>query len=201
MISVYSSLVNYTEGDWEQYLDRIAVLDIFGPLLKEYPDPGDFSAVVKYILYAYSVESEMLAIGADWIKTKRKIFEKVSLKPERSIYEDVIHLKNQTVLETIKRWLDYQDNDVFEQLQIMKDLRAEMQMTCLTSIRKSGGEIDFDQKYKNAEYSVALKKSIKDLESELIQNSALLKDSVKEYREAKRGTQSFGWETFMKDKT
>lgn len=200
MISVYSSIVNYTEGDWEQYLDRIAMIDIFGPLLKEYPDPGDFSCVVKFILYAYSIESEMLVIGADWVKTKRKIFEKVCLRPWGSVYEDIVLLKNPSILETIKKWMDYQDNDLFEQLQILKDLRAEMQLTCLTPIKKSGGEIDYDQKYKNAQYSVELKKTIKDLESELIQNSSILKDSVKEYREVKRGAQTFGWETFMKEK-
>ena len=199
MISAYNSLVNYQEGEWEDYIDRLSLIDIFGPLLKAYPDKGDFTCVVKYILYAYSVESEMLVLGADWTKTKRKIFEKASIKPERKFYEDLVHLKNRAVLETIQRWLDYQDDDVFTTLSIMKDLRAEMQLTCLTDIKTAGLEINYDQKYKNAGYSIELKKTIKDLESELIQNSTKLKDSVKEFREANRSAKSFGLETFMKE--
>lgn len=199
MISAYNSLVAYEGDEWDDYLEKLCLIDIFMPLLKQYPDKGDFKCIVKYILYAYSVESDMLVIGADWHKTKKKIFEKSGLKPELTIYSEVVHLKSKVVLETIKRWLEYQDNDVFEMLITMKELRAEMQLTCLTDIKTASGEINYDQKYKNAQYSVELKKTIKDLESELIQNNPLLKESVKEFREATRVKKSFGSETFLKE--
>lgn len=199
MISAYNSLVNHSGNDWDDYLEKLCLIDIFKDLLKEYPDKADFTCVVKYILYAYSVESEMLILGADWTKTKRRIFEKASIKPQAKFYQDLVLLKNRAVLITIQRWLEFQDMDVFTQLQILKDLRAEMQLTCLTDIKKASGEIDFTQKFLNAQYSNDLKKMIKDLESELIQTSAKLKDSVKEFRGAKRNAGTFGLESFLKD--
>lgn len=199
MISAYQSIITYEDGEWQDYLEKIALIDIFGGLLKEYPDKGDFKCIVRYILLAYSVESDMLVLGADWTKTKRKIFERCGIKPEKKFYEDLVHLKNRKVLEAIHKWLEYSDEDTFTQICILKDLRVEMQMTCLSDIKKASGELDFDQKYRNSQYSVDLKKSIKDLESELIQNSVLLKDSIKEYREGKKSAKSFGMETMLKE--
>lgn len=199
MISAYQSLISHSGESWSDHIERIGLSDVFEKLLKAFPDEGDFTCIVSYILYAYSVESEMLVLGSDWTKTKRKIFEKASIKPNRDFYSDLIHLKNHAVLVTIKLWLDYQDDSVFTMLQTLKDLKAEMQFSCLTEIRKSSGEIDYTQKFLNAQYVVDLKKMIMDLESQLIQNSTLLKDSVKEYRTAKSGAKSFGLETFMKD--
>jgi hypothetical protein len=199
MISAYNSLITYGGEDWEDYLDRIALIDIFGGLLKEYPDKADFTCVVKYILLAYSCESEMLIIGADWLKTKQKIFEKASIKPNEKFYEDLVHLKNRVIISTIEKWLSYQENDTFTMLQTLKDLKVEMQVSCLTDIKKTSDEIDYTQKFLNAEYCIKLKSMIKDLESELIQSSPALKDSVKEFREASRSSKSFGSETFLKD--
>jgi len=109
----------------------------------------------------------------------------------------LVHLKNKAVVDAIQAWMDFCDSDLFTTLQILKDLRVEMQISCLTDIKKASLEIDYDQKFKNAQYSVDLKKMIKDLESELIQTSVKLKDSVKEFREAKQ-KKSFGLETFLK---
>lgn len=201
MISAYQHLIRYSGNDWEAHIESISLNDVFGGLLKEYTDRGDFGCIIKYVLYAYSSESDMLIIGSDWIKTKRKIFERCSVMPKDSFYEDLIHLKNKIVLDCIQKWLDYQDEAVFTLLQTLKDLMAELQMSCLTEIKKSSGEIDYTQKYLNAGYVADLRNRIKDLESELIQTSALLKDSVKEFREAKRANKSFGLETFFKENT
>lgn len=199
MISAYNSLITYKEGEWEDYLEKLCLIDIFSPLLKAYPDKGHFSSVVKYILWAYSVESDMLVIGSDWLKTKRKIFEKACVKPEGHFYEELVLLKKPEVIDTIQKWLEFQDNDLFAQIQILKDLRVEMQISCNSPIRKSSGEIDFSQKFLNAQYSMDLKKMIKDLESELIQNNPQLKDAIKDFKDVKKSAgKSVGMETFFK---
>jgi hypothetical protein len=198
MISAYHSLITYNGSEWEDYLERITLYDIFKGLIKEYPDKGDFTAVVKYIVYAYSVESEMIVLGSDWQKNKQKIFELCLVRPKEEFYESLVLLKNTAVVEAIHNWLEWQDQDVFKQLQTLKDLRIEMQLTCVSRITKASGENDYDQKFKNAQYSLDLKKMIKDLESELIQNSAKLKDAIKEVRETKQN-KSFGLETMLKE--
>lgn len=198
MISAYNSLIAYEGDKWGEYLDRLMLADVFGGLILEYPDPSDFKAIVKYILYAYSAESDMIQIGADWAKNKKKIFEYCCIKPDAKYFNDLVHLENKAVLIAIKKWLDYQDNDLFELIQTLKDLRAELQLTCLAAIRKSSGEIDYDQKNRNAQYAIELRTKIKDLESELIQSSQKLKNSVKEFREAKQNSKSMGVETFLK---
>lgn len=198
MISAYNSLITYNAENWEEYIDRLTLFDIFKDLIKAYPDKEDFTCVIKYILYAYSIESEMLVLGTDWLKNKQRIFEKANIKPRREIYEDLVHLKKKEVVTTIQRWLEWQDVDTFTQLQILKDLRVEMQVSCLIDIKKSSGEIDYDQKFKNAQYSVDLKNMVKDLESELIQTSPKLKGSIGEFKEARKKN-SFGLETMLKE--
>lgn len=198
MISAYNSLVTYSGDQWEDYLYKMCLYDIFKDLIKEYPDKDDFTAIIRYIVMAYSVESDAIVIGSDWLKNKQRIFEKCDINKNSRLYVDLVHLKSKVILDTIHKWLEFCDNDLGTQLQILKDLRVEMQITCLTDIKKASGEVDFDQKFKNAQYSIDLKKMIKDLESELIQTSVKLKDSIKEYKEAKKKN-SFGLETFLKD--
>ena len=198
MISAYNSLITYNGSEWEDYLERLSFIDIFGGLIKEFPDKGDFTCVIKYIVYAYSVESDMVVIGQDWDKTKKKIFEKVMARPKEDMYRALVHLQNDKVLKAIEKWLQYQNNEVWETLQTAQDLRAEMKLSCLTPIKKSSGELDFDQKHKNLMYCIELRKTIKELESELIQNSVTLKEAVKEIREVKQ-KKSFGLETVLRE--
>lgn len=199
MISVYSSLMGHKKGDLKEYIEELSLTDVFEKLIKKYNDSSDFSCALRYILYAYSVESEMLVIGQNWEKTKKKIYEKVCAKPIKDMYEELVHLKSTEVLETIQRWLDYNDSDVFTSLQTLKDLRAEMQMTCLTQIKKSSGEIDYTQKFLNAEYALKLKQMIKELESELIQTNPVMKDAIKEFRSEKNKSGLMGIETMLKE--
>jgi hypothetical protein len=178
-------VVSYEENNWEEYLDRILLIHVFSPVIKEYSNRDTLRGVIRYIAYAYSVDSDKIILGRDWKKNKQEIFEFVLIKPESKSYEDLVLLKNEAVVESIHRWVDFQQNESFAQLQILKDLRVEMQISCLSEIKKSSGEIDYSQKYLNATYANELKTMIKDLESELIQNNQKLKDAVKEARVAK----------------
>lgn len=197
MISPFHSLINYEEGNWQQFLEDALLMDIFMPVIKEFPDTQTLKLVIKYIMYAYSPDSDKIVLGMDWQKNKQKIFEHVLIKPEKSSYEDLVLLKNAAVVDTIHRWLKFIDQDSFSQLQVLKDLRVEMQISALSKILKASGEIDYDQKFRNAKYADDLKQMIKDLESELIQNNQKLKDAVKEVRIAKSKF-TVGPETFSK---
>jgi hypothetical protein len=181
MIQAFHEIVSYDGDDWQEFLDKCLVIDIFTPVIKEYQDIQKLKSVIRYILYTYSQQSDKIILGMEWQKNKQQIFEFVQVKPEKGLYEDLVLLKNDAVLLTVQRWLDHQDGDSFKQLQTLKDLRVEMQLSSISKIIKSSGEVDYTQKFLNAEYANKLKVMIKDLESELIQNDSKLKDAVKEF--------------------
>jgi len=184
MTNAYQAIANYQENEWEQYLDKIMLVDIFSPLLKTYTDVDTFKVAIRYIVYAYSLESDKIIMGMDWGDNKKKIFEEVYAKPTKGLIDDLVYLKNQAVVETINKWIDFQDSDTFRMLQTLRDLRLEMQMSCLSGIKKSNDEIDYTQKYLNAEYAMKLKGHIRDLEQELLQKNPKMQSQVKEVRSA-----------------
>lgn len=190
MINAYSELVSYNGNEWDDFLDRISLLDIFMPVIKHYEDVDVLKCVVRYIAYAYSFQSDKILLNSDWEKNKKSIFDLVMIKPEQEYYNDLVLLQNPAVVISIQKWLDYQDSDTFKQLSVLKDLRLEMQLSAVSLIKKSSGETDFDQKFKNAEYANKLKLMIKDLESELIQNDGKLKEAVKEVKAASKNNNS-----------
>jgi hypothetical protein len=182
MILPYQSLITYEEDNWNEFLNKICLVDVFKDLF-EVVEEQDFKYAVKYIVWCYSVDSDSILLGTDWLLNKKKIFSKSGL-PES--YEDsFLYLKDSIVLGVINKWLNFQDNSTFFQVSVLKDLKVEMQLSSNSSIRKSSGEIDYDQKYKNANYASELTKKIKDLEMELIQNNSKLKDAVMEIKSSR----------------
>jgi hypothetical protein len=184
MISAYASIVSYQHDDWEEYFDRIAMIEIFKPVIDFYKeDKVKLKCVIQYILHCYSVESDKVKIGLDWQKNKLEIFEDTCM-PLKELMDDTVYLKNYSVITVINSWLQFQDSEVFAELCMLKDLKLEMQLSATSIIRKSSGEIDYDQKYKNSTYVTELRKKVRDLESEFIQNNVKLKDAVKEFKTA-----------------
>lgn len=194
MTQVYTALFTYQQDDWEDYLERLTVFDIFKDLLNEYTDKDIFKSVIRYILATYSLESEMIITSTDWKTNKKKIFEGICVQPVVNLYEDLVLLKNATVRETIHRWMEWQDNDTYTQLQVLKDLKVEMQMSCLSDIRTPSNEINYSQKFNNAKYVGELSAMIKALESELMQNDSKFKEAVKEIKP--KSKQTMGVEHF-----
>lgn len=182
MTEAYSEIIKHETDDWEEFLERISLIHVFAPVIKEYTDRDLLKGVIRYIVYAYSRNSEHVVLGMDWQENKKKIFEAVLIKPMEGPYVDLIHLKKEAVLQTVHNWLEFQDNDTWKQLQVLKDLRVEMQLSANSPISTSSKAIDYDQKFKNAEYAMKLKAMIKDLEQELIQNDGKLKEAVKEVK-------------------
>ncbi len=193
MISPFQSIISHEGNDWEDFLERCMLIDIFLPVIKAYQNIDDAKCAIKYIAYAYSMQSDKVKLGMDWHKNKQEIFDYVMARPISGMYEDLVLLQNEKVVEAIHKWLTFQDNEVFEMLCVLKDLKSEMQRSCQAPI----SVVDYDQKFKNSGYSMDLKVKIKDLESELIQNDMKLKEGIKEVRVAKSKT-TLGPESFAK---
>jgi hypothetical protein len=198
MTHAYQAIISYKGDSWEGFLEEIGVDDVFSPLLKEYTEPHVFKSAITYILMAYSPDSPAIIMGAEWHKNKQSILEQAQVEPIVGMYEALVLLKNEAVLKTINNWLEFQQQDTFKQLQILKDLRVEMQMASLSDIKKATLEIDYDAKFKCAGYAGELKKMIQDLESELFQSDPKMKDGVKEVRKASSSQVFAGPEKFAK---
>lgn len=193
MTNPFHSIITYEENNWQDFIDRIGLMEVFKELIEKYGnDPSLLRSYIKYVLWTYSFESEKILIGTDWLDNKKKIFETCDFKPEEIYFKNTVYLECDVVLRTIHRWLKYQDKPVFTQYKVLKDLMFEMQVSANSPIKKSSGEIDYTQKFLNAGYVKDLRKMISDCESELIQSSSKLKEGYKEVNtnQQKRNTKS-----------
>ena len=127
-------------------------------------------------------------------RNKRKIFDDTNL--HRDYAPMLIDLKSEVVLKVIDDWIDYQNEDISLQLIALKELKREMQSASVSAIKKGNGlEIDYDQKFKNAQYVIELREMIKKVELELVQNDPKLKNITKEVLMVKTKN-TFGIEKF-----
>lgn len=193
MVNPYQALTTYEGADWKIFLEEIGLLDVFGNLLGNFNAPDSARKIIRYIVWTYSVKSERHVAGMDWENNKRGIFDFVGLPGD--LWEEIGLLKDPEVLRSIHRWLDWQEEPLFKHLQCLRDLKMEMQLSSVGTIRKSNNEIDYDQKFKNANYSVELDKTIAQLENQSIQNNPALKDAMKETQFKKRSV-TMGPESF-----
>jgi hypothetical protein len=183
MISAFNEITTCT-GDMIDRLMEIQLLDIFYPLFAlEIPD-GDASKVlkynkptatkiVKYIAHCYSIESDKVIKGGDWMRIKGDTFRAMDI-PDK-FYDDVVKCKCFDVVKVIKGWLEYQNQENFETYCMLSDLIIEFRLAANGVILKSGGEIDYEQKRKCAEGVLELQVLRNDVEQKLIQNNANLK--------------------------
>lgn len=193
MKNPYVILTTYEGADWKVLLAEMGLLEVFGELLVYYCSPDSTRKIIRYIVWTYSVNSERHIAGMDWENNKRHNFDHAGLPVD--MWESIGLLKDLDVLRTVHRWLEFQEDPLFKQLQTLRDLKMEMQMSSGGLIKKSNGEIDYDQKYKNAQYALELDKMIQQLENQSIQNSSSLKDALRESN-FKRRSSTTGPENF-----
>src|SRR5688572_8382149 len=200
MVNPLQALSTYTGEDWNEYLDSISLYEIFKDLIVKYQEsPSLLKGIIRYIVWAYGMESDKIILGTDWVETKKRIFESAQLPPMEDVLNDVVYLRDDVILLTIKRWIDFQDNDTWKELMMLKDLRAEMQLSANSQLRTGNGEgVNYDQKFKNAKYSIDLSFMIKDCESKLLQNDPRFKDATREVKQKTRSNISISPESFAK---
>jgi hypothetical protein len=194
MINAYSDILSYSGDEWEDFLTKICLIDIFKDLIPLFKDKEALTQAIRYIVMCYSKDSDCVILGTDWVSNKKRIFDKVLI--HKDYYQDLVLLENGIVIKAIQRWLSFQDSAVYSQLIMLKDLQQEMQDSANSSIKKANLEIDYDQKFKNAKYVNELKIMIDDLEQELIQNNPKLKEATKELSKAK-AKNTLGLEAFV----
>lgn len=185
MINITKELINWKGENLRNFLIDLSVFNVFEKMFEEeWVDNPTFEALVKYITSIYSVDSDYVLLGADWLKLKQTHFNKNELPEE--FYEQVVLLKSKNITLSIKEWLDYQNNDTHAQLCMLKDLRVEMQISAVSAIKKGTNaiEIDYDQKFRNAKYSQDLLVMIRETEQALLQNDPKMKDGHQEVKRA-----------------
>lgn len=200
MINPLQAITTYTGDDWGDYLDSISLYEIFRDLVIKYlANPSLLKGVIRYIVWGYSMDSDKIILGTDWIETKKRIFESAQLPPMENILNDVVYLHDDVILVTIKRWIDFQNNDTWKELMMLKDLRAEMQLSANSPLKTGNGDaVNYDQKFKNAKYSIDLSLMIKDCESKLLQNDPRFKDATRELKQRSKSNISISPESFAK---
>lgn len=212
MIIPISSLITYNGDEWEEYLEKICLIDIFKKIIEEFrTDKALVTSIIKYIVWTYSVDSEKVVQGMEWQSNKRKIYEdadmpvgdKALISSDDSIltyYDSFVLLKYPTVLATIKKWLDFQDDENWSNWCMYNDLLIEMRIAANSPIKKSTGEIDYEAKMKCALYIKDLLKMKSDAESTLLQNNEKLKEAYAEVsKELRKGnSKTMGFETMIK---
>lgn len=180
MINAQQQLISYEDSEWDDFLTKLDLIGVFKPILDCFMENTIRRGVIRYIVWTYSRSSDKVIMDMEWNRNKLRIFEETDLPKE---YKPLtVDLKSESILSAIEKWVEFQDEDVFSQILSLKDLRLEMQQTSVGVIKKSSGEIDYDQKFKNAKYVTDLRAMIKDLESELVQHDPRMKSAVKEVR-------------------
>jgi hypothetical protein len=200
MVNPLQALSTYTGDDWYEYLDSISLSEIFKDLIVKYQaNPSLLKGIIRYIVWAYSKDSDKITLGTDWLENKKRIFEAAQLPPMEDILKDVVFLGDDIILITIKRWIDFQDDDTWKELMMLKDLRAEMQLSANSPLKSGNGEVvNYDQKFKNAKYSIDLALMIKDCESKLLQNDPKFKDATREVKQRTKSNISISPESFAR---
>lgn len=206
MIIPTNDLINYDGTDWEQYLNKLALYDIFKDLCEEYGNDKDIlTGLMRYLIWCYSVDSNKIVLRQEWLANKKRIFKAAELPAVME--QDVVYLKNKTILYTAKRWLNSQNDENYCTFAMLNDLISEMRIAANSPIKKSitrdnpSGEIDYDAKRKCAESVIDLLAKKAEVEQKFIQNNDKLKEAYKEvsHLNNKQSGSSFGVETMLKE--
>src|SRR5580765_6143085 len=118
MVNGFSEIVNY-EGNYEDIFDKYNFVRIFEPLFKEFPEKETACKIVKYIAYAFSLESNKITVSGDRRRETSSIFD--YLKINKDLYTDVILLENKAVLKSVQSWCKFQDSAQLEYLFTLKE--------------------------------------------------------------------------------
>lgn len=199
MINPFKDLTTYTGTDWADYLDRISLLEIFKEVIEKYSaEPTYLQGVIRYIVWTYSKDSEKITLGTNWLENKKRIYADAFLPLHDDFRNEIIYLQDIAVLVVVKKWLQFQDDDTFKELIMLKDLRTEMQLSANSPISNGNSGINYDQKFKNAKYSMDLSLMIRETETKLLQNDPKLKDAVQEMKKAGKSNSYISAEAYAK---
>ncbi len=189
MINPFYSITTFEgDADFEDYLRQLQLFDIFKEIFIEYQDKGTCVGIIKFIAWAYGLDSDMLSSnGNSWAKVSRDIFNKTEL--HKSFYEDLVLLQSESVKSAIEKFLTYQNDENWTNYCTFRDLRFQMLSSATGDIKTANGtEINYEQKMKNAIHSITLLQMMNDAKETFIQNHPKLKASVEAFNKASEKT-------------
>lgn len=200
MIIPTSDIINYEGNDWQEYLDKMCLYDIFKDLVEEYGSDVDvLTGLIRYIVWTYSIDSSKIVLRQEWLSNKKRIFKAARLPV--SMEQDVVFLENKTILYCAKRWLNAQNEENYSVWCMLNDLIVEMRVAANMPIKKSTQEIDYKTKMDCATYVIELQVKKAEVEQKFIQNNEKLKEAYKEvsHLNGKQTGNSFGLESMLKE--
>jgi len=172
MINPYLKIISYDKPNLQKYLEEIGLSDIFKPLLKDFSDDALFKGAVKFVLYAYSLESEVLhTFGNSWVAVYKKIYEKSGLPDNENTFDAIANLKSAEVRETIDLWLLFQNNEAFAEYTNARDLRRY----CL---QQSQTADKIKEKMEALKTAGELLKMMEEAKSRFVENYDILKPPI-----------------------
>jgi hypothetical protein len=187
--SIYDEITGMSEFTKEQVKDKLAelhLLHIFAYPLQNHWEDDWFKPIVIFAAYAYSWESKMIRIGADWLKTKVSIAQRVAL-PEVA-YEDVVHLKDSNMADCFMNFLHlYRDNMDYVHLTSIKDFYQQIMMNT-TKLRvvdgTEGKTANLEDKFKDLRKGRELFDEIQEMEKELLDKYKILNVPKGDFKES-----------------
>lgn len=181
MISPFFEITNHSSNNLQSFLKERELWEIFEPILKEFGE-AIFPGVVKFILYGYSIESEVLhSTGITWETMSKVIYQKAKLPNNEDLFERIANLKDATVQDVITKWLDFQNNENFTDYINARDLRKH----CLQVSKNADRMKDRMEAVKNAKECLQMMEEAK---SKFVENYDIMKPSLSALKKAKKNT-------------
>lgn len=155
IINIYQELQRCKNAvEVEETLARINRTELFEPIINSF---DNWYPVVMFIIYAYSWDSEYLALDEDWEETIRTIADEVGIEKDDN-FDDIVFLKKESLGLCVDEYLTIQGNSEFKHLTTLKNLYIQL----MSSINLSS--TDMDQKVKNAGHAKKLREDIEEYE-------------------------------------
>ena len=149
-------------GSLQSLFNIYPYMDTFKKIWEDEQYKGDFSIptkIIKYIVFAFSIESEKITPNGDRGAEMRRIFKEMEI--DENLYTNVVLLEDPNIREAAAKWLDYQDEPQLLYLWTLQMAYTQQQSASISNLVKNG-VIDYDQKQKCVEHMRQLKVWIKD---------------------------------------
>lgn len=186
MINATKEITSYSDSDeyFEEFLRKVYLVKIFEEVFIEFPKRDIAIGIIKFIVWGFSVDSDMTFIsGGTWDTLSKNIFKRTKLPEE--YFDLVARLESLSVQKAAKKWLDFQNEENFKQYKTYEMLRTQFLELAIIPIKVTG-TLEEDSKLKNiidakmnaAVNSKELLKLMLESKDNFIQNNLKLKESV-----------------------
>ncbi len=184
MTNIYNTIISEREDEFDfiGYLQKVQCLYIFQPVFDKFQDITLAVKVIKFILYAYSPDSDLLMEkGGTWDKLAKNIFNVVDIPTD--YYDEVWHLKNEAVRESVQNWLEFLNDDNWTNYITFRNLRSQMVQHSLSEIKK-GDDLDIKSKMDAAKYAKELLDMMDAIKGNFVQAVPQLRPSIEALKKA-----------------